>query len=97
APSRSQIGGFGAFHIDLRIGAWRNNRRRNALSGAARALKRSDSAWHKHWKEAALAFSKEPLMSLVLDAGALVAVERADRNTIALLKEELLARRIPLT
>jgi hypothetical protein len=36
-------------------------------------------------------------MSLVLDAGALVAVDRADRNTIALIKQELLAGRTPLT
>ena len=36
-------------------------------------------------------------MSLVLDAGALVAVERADRDTIALIKQELLAGRTPVT
>jgi hypothetical protein len=36
-------------------------------------------------------------MSLVLDAAALVAVERADRETIALIKQELLARRAPRT
>jgi len=36
-------------------------------------------------------------MSLVLDAGALVAVERADRETIALIKQELLAGRTPRT
>src|SRR5437764_13268794 len=36
-------------------------------------------------------------MSLVLDAGALVAVERNDRQTIALIKQELLAGRSPLT
>jgi hypothetical protein len=36
-------------------------------------------------------------MSLVLDAGALVAVERADRETVALIKQELLAGRTPLT
>ena len=36
-------------------------------------------------------------MSLVLDAGALVAVERADRHTTALIKQELLAGRAPLT
>jgi hypothetical protein len=36
-------------------------------------------------------------MSLVLDAGALVAVERNDRDTIALIKEELLAGRAPQT
>lgn len=36
-------------------------------------------------------------MSLVLDAGALVAVERADRDTVALIKQELLAGRAPLT
>ena len=36
-------------------------------------------------------------MSLVLDAGALVAVERANRDTIALIKQELLAGRTPLT
>ena len=36
-------------------------------------------------------------MSLVLDAGALLAIERADRDTIALLKRELLAGRIPMT
>ena len=36
-------------------------------------------------------------MSLVLDAGALVAVERANRDTIALIKHELLAGRTPLT
>jgi hypothetical protein len=34
---------------------------------------------------------------LVLDAGALLAVERADRDTVALLKQELFARRAPLT
>ena len=36
-------------------------------------------------------------MSLVLDAGALVAVERADRETVALIKQELLAGRAPIT
>jgi hypothetical protein len=34
---------------------------------------------------------------LVLDAGALVAVERADRDVIALIKRERLAGRSPLT
>jgi hypothetical protein len=32
-----------------------------------------------------------------LDAGALLAVERSDRDTVALIKQELLARRTPLT
>jgi hypothetical protein len=36
-------------------------------------------------------------MSLVLDAGALIAIERADRDTFALIKEELLHGRAPLT
>ena len=36
-------------------------------------------------------------MSLVLDAGAFLAVERAERDLIALLKQELLADRAPLT
>ena len=36
-------------------------------------------------------------MSLVLDAGALVAVERSDRDTIALIKKELLDGRAPRT
>lgn len=36
-------------------------------------------------------------MSLVLDAGALVAIERLDRSVVALLKRELLAGRAPLT
>ncbi len=36
-------------------------------------------------------------MSLVLDAGALVAIERGDRDTVALLKRELLAGRAPST
>lgn len=36
-------------------------------------------------------------MSLVLDAGALVAVERADREVIALIKRERLAGRSPVT
>lgn len=36
-------------------------------------------------------------MRLVLDAGALVAVERGDRELAALLKRELLAGRTPLT
>jgi L-lactate utilization protein LutC len=36
-------------------------------------------------------------MSLVLDAGALIALERDDRDTIALLKQELLSSRIPIT
>ena len=36
-------------------------------------------------------------MRLVLDAGALVAVERAHRETIALIKQELLAGRTPVT
>ncbi len=36
-------------------------------------------------------------MRLVLDAGAFLAVERADRSTAALLKRELLARRVPVT
>jgi hypothetical protein len=36
-------------------------------------------------------------MSLVLDAGALVAIERGERRLVALLKRELLAGRAPLT
>lgn len=36
-------------------------------------------------------------MSLVLDAGAFVAVERAERDVIALIKRELLAGRSPVT
>lgn len=36
-------------------------------------------------------------MRLILDAGALLAVERGDRDTVALLKRELTARRVPLT
>jgi hypothetical protein len=36
-------------------------------------------------------------MSLVLDAGALVAVERTDRYTTALIKQELLSGRTPIT
>jgi hypothetical protein len=36
-------------------------------------------------------------VSLVLDAGALVAVERGDRDTVALIKLELLALRVPVT
>lgn len=36
-------------------------------------------------------------MSLVLDAGALVAAERGDRDTIALVKRERLAGRVPIT
>jgi hypothetical protein len=36
-------------------------------------------------------------VSLVLDAGGLIAVERGDRDTMALLKQELLARRAPVT
>lgn len=36
-------------------------------------------------------------MSLVLDTGALLAVERVDRKTVALLKQELLAGRSPIT
>ncbi len=36
-------------------------------------------------------------MSLVLDAGAFVAIERSDRTVVALLKRELLAGRAPIT
>ena len=36
-------------------------------------------------------------MSLVLDAGALVAIERAQRHTVALIKKELLDGRVPRT
>ncbi len=36
-------------------------------------------------------------MTLILDAGAFVAVERRDRTVIALLKAELLAGRTPVT
>ena len=36
-------------------------------------------------------------MSLVLDAGALIAVERSDRDAVALIKLELLHGRAPLT
>ena len=36
-------------------------------------------------------------MSLLLDAGALIAVERAHRDTIALIKQELLSGRAPIT
>jgi hypothetical protein len=36
-------------------------------------------------------------VSLILDAGALLALERGDRDTIALVKQELVAGRAPLT
>jgi hypothetical protein len=36
-------------------------------------------------------------MSVVLDAGALIAVERADREMVAILKRELRAGRSPIT
>ena len=36
-------------------------------------------------------------MSLVLDEGSLIAIERADRDIIALLEHELLAGRVPRT
>jgi hypothetical protein len=36
-------------------------------------------------------------MSLVFDAGALVAIERGDREVVALIKRELQAERVPLT
>jgi hypothetical protein len=36
-------------------------------------------------------------VSLVLDVGAFVAIERSDRSVLALLKRELLAGRAPLT
>ena len=36
-------------------------------------------------------------MRLILDTGAFVAIERGDRDTIALVKRELLAGRVPLT
>jgi hypothetical protein len=36
-------------------------------------------------------------VSLILDSGALIAVERSDRDTIALIKHELSAGRVPLT
>lgn len=36
-------------------------------------------------------------MTLVLDAGAFLSVERRERETLALLKAELLARRVPCT
>lgn len=36
-------------------------------------------------------------MSLLLDAGAFLAVERGDRDVVALVKRELLARRSPLS
>ena len=36
-------------------------------------------------------------MSLVLDAAALIAVERVDRDIVALIKQELLDGRLPIT
>jgi len=36
-------------------------------------------------------------LTLVLDAGALIAVERADRRVVALLKAERVAGRVPIT
>lgn len=36
-------------------------------------------------------------MTLVLDAGALIAVERADRDVVAMIKRERLAGRAPVT
>ena len=36
-------------------------------------------------------------MRLILDAGAFLAIERADRDTMALIKQELVERRAPLT
>jgi hypothetical protein len=36
-------------------------------------------------------------VSLILDAGALIAVERGNRDTVALIKRELLEGHAPLT
>jgi hypothetical protein len=36
-------------------------------------------------------------VTIVLDAGAFVAIERGERDTIALLKQELLSERVPRT
>jgi hypothetical protein len=36
-------------------------------------------------------------VTLILDSGALLAVERGDRDTTALIKQELLAGRVPVT
>jgi hypothetical protein len=36
-------------------------------------------------------------LSLILDAGAFIAVERADRDIVALIKHELFERRVPIT
>jgi hypothetical protein len=36
-------------------------------------------------------------VSLVLDAGALLAIERGDRDAVALIKRELLSQRVPVT
>ncbi len=36
-------------------------------------------------------------MSLILDSGALLAIERGDRDTVALIKQELVSRRAPIT
>jgi|SRR5215470_10422014 len=36
-------------------------------------------------------------MTLILDAGALMAVERGDRDVLALIKQERLAGRVPVT
>jgi len=36
-------------------------------------------------------------MALILDAGAFIAIERRDRDTLALIKQELVARRAPVT
>ncbi len=36
-------------------------------------------------------------MTLVLDSGAFIAVERRDRDTVALIKSELAAGRVPIT
>ena len=54
-------------------------------------------AWSAGGKGAGGASASEGAVSLVLDAGALIAVERADRDTIALIKHELQAGRVPVT
>jgi len=36
-------------------------------------------------------------VTLVLDAGAFIAIERRDRDTVALIKRELVAQRVPVT
>lgn len=72
-------------------------RRRRARSPTSRSLRRRGALASALWWSGAGRDDAPPSMTLLLDAGALIAVEHGDRDVIALIKREQVFGRLPVT